>query len=82
MTYRAVVRNGVVELPPGAGIADGTEVDVSVRLHGTKLGDLLKYAGTWHGEDADEAGQSPQGEKYTNLQKALWLWRRRMRIRG
>ena len=30
------------------------------------------------GEDADEAGQSPQGEKYTDLQKALWLWRRRM----
>jgi hypothetical protein len=54
MTYRAVVKNGVVELPPEAGISDGMEMDVSVRLHGTKLEHLLKHAGAWQGDDADE----------------------------
>jgi hypothetical protein len=54
MTYRAVVRNGAVELPLDAGIADGTEVDVYVRPPAVRLGDLLQFAGTWEGDDADE----------------------------
>ena len=54
MTYKATVRGGVVILPPEAVLDDGTEVEVVVRARGTPLSDLLKYAGTWSGDDADE----------------------------
>ncbi len=54
MTYRTTVENGIVRLPPDAMIADGTEVEVSVRPRGSSLGDLLAFAGTWQGDDAEE----------------------------
>ena len=53
MTYRAVVKNGAVELPSDAGIADGTEVEVYVRPLGASLGELLEFAGAWQGDDVD-----------------------------
>ncbi len=54
MTYRTVVKNGFVPLPPDLPIEDGTEVEVTVRPKGTTLGEMLRHAGVWHGEDADE----------------------------
>jgi len=54
MTYRATVRDGVVILPPEAVIENGTEVEVVVRTRGNALAELLQYAGTWRGDDADE----------------------------
>ena len=54
MTYRTVVKNGIVELPADSVIADGTEVEVTVRPKGTTLGEILRTAGVWHGDDADE----------------------------
>lgn len=54
MTYKATVKNGVVMIPPDAAIADGTEVEVTVRPCGIELGQLLKHAGTWEGDDAEE----------------------------
>jgi hypothetical protein len=54
MTYRATVRDGVVILPPEAVIENGTEVEVVVRTRGSALAELLQYAGTWRGDDADE----------------------------
>jgi hypothetical protein len=54
MTYRTVVKNGIVELPPDLPIEDGTEVEVTLRPKGTTLGDILRHAGVWHGDDAEE----------------------------
>ncbi len=54
MTYKTTVKNGMVTLPPDALIADGTEVEVSVLPRGVNLGELLAYAGTWRGDDAEE----------------------------
>ena len=55
MTYRAIVKNGVVAIPDDAEISDGTEVEVRVCANGTRLGDLLDHAGRWQGDDADAA---------------------------
>jgi hypothetical protein len=58
MTYKALVRNGAIPLPPDAVIEDGTEVEITIRPKGATLGQLLKHAGTWHGTDADDVVES------------------------
>jgi hypothetical protein len=54
MTYKAIVQNGMIVLPPDAEIADGTSVDITIHPSPSRLGELLKHAGTWHGDDAEE----------------------------
>lgn len=63
MVFRAIIRDGRIELPVGIKLPDGAEVEVAVksqpgndsarggRCH---LGDVLKFAGTWAGDDSDE----------------------------
>ena len=53
MTYRGVVRNRSVELPPGTDIPDGTVVIIEPASH-RRFADLRELAGTWAGDDADK----------------------------
>lgn len=53
MTYRSVVQQGAIALPPNAHIEDGTAVEITVCPKSSTLGDLLKHAGRWHGDDAE-----------------------------
>ena len=54
MTFKATVKNGVIPLPFDAHVEDGTEVEITVRPRGARLGALLRHAGTWHGDDAEK----------------------------
>ena len=53
MTYRGIVRNRSVELPPGVNIPDGTIVTIEPASR-RRFADLLELAGTWAGNDADK----------------------------
>ncbi|MBI4578216.1 MAG: hypothetical protein HY718_00845 [Planctomycetes bacterium] len=55
MTYKAVVQNGVVRLPPGVVIAEGTEVQVVVSSGETQEAGTKYWGPHYYGEQ-DENG--------------------------
>jgi hypothetical protein len=52
MTFKGIVKNGVVKLPAGANWPDGTVVRIEATIP-RRFGDLLDLAGTWAGDDAE-----------------------------
>ena len=54
MVFKGIVKNGRIELPPEANLPDGTEVRVEAASRKSTFADLLPFAGTWQGDDADE----------------------------
>lgn len=53
MTFKAVVHNGVVQLPADVDLPDGTVVQVDAATP-KRFADLMDLAGTWAGDDADD----------------------------
>lgn len=53
MTFKAVVQHGIVQMPEGIDIPDGTVVEVTATTP-KRVADVMDLAGTWAGDDADE----------------------------
>ena len=75
MVFQAVVRNGVVELPAGANLPDGSVVRVE-SMSPKRFSDLLDLAGTWEGDDADRVVEEIYARRSTAPMRTAFHVRR------